>query len=95
MMLYLCIRWFHTLPTEPSKIYAELDGERWEVRKVEVFADKRMQIASVGRQQEDTMLSTAPYPELAEINDDPQFQATSITQQEFESIWNLANRTKL
>jgi hypothetical protein len=38
-MNYIKVKWNHALPDEPVWFYSELDAERWETRKVEIFAD--------------------------------------------------------
>jgi len=38
-MTYLKVKWIHSHPDAPVLLYSELDRERWEVRKVEVFRD--------------------------------------------------------
>jgi hypothetical protein len=36
-MQYIKVVWKHDHPEEPIVLYSELDEDRWEVRKVEVF----------------------------------------------------------
>lgn len=52
-MGYLRVEWTQHNPEMPVEIYSELDEDRWEVRKVEVFADGRVQysdgVESTGR----------------------------------------------
>jgi hypothetical protein len=36
-MIYIKVRWKHDDPNNPILLYGEMDDERWEVRKVEVF----------------------------------------------------------
>ncbi|WP_421996326.1 DUF6881 domain-containing protein [Reyranella sp.] len=38
-MKYIKVRWRHCLPNEPVTLYSEIDEDRWERRKVYVFAD--------------------------------------------------------
>ena len=38
-MEYLKVKWRHHHPDEPIEIYSEINQDRWEVRKVEVFRD--------------------------------------------------------
>ena len=41
-MKYLFVRWKHPNPEDPTLLYSELNEDRWEVRKVEVYADGRL-----------------------------------------------------
>jgi len=36
---YMRVEWHHDDPAEPVVIYTELDGRRYEVRKVEQYSD--------------------------------------------------------
>ena len=47
-MIYLKVKWNHSFSDEPVLLYSELDRERWEVRKVEVFPGGRMAYAGPG-----------------------------------------------
>ena len=38
-MNHIRVRWLHHNPDAPDLVVSELDGHRWERRKVEVFAD--------------------------------------------------------
>jgi len=90
MMTYMRVKWKHSLPTEPVLLYSELDGARWELRKIEVFADGRRDFATASEATGGTRLSKEPLPTLDEIARDPQFEPTEITRAEFEEVW--ANR---
>ena len=89
-MIYLRCRWKHSFPDEPILLYSELDDERWEHRKVEIFADGRMAYADRHRESGDTGLGLVPVPPLAEIAADPQFDPAEISKAEFELVWNDA-----
>jgi hypothetical protein len=70
-------------------LFSELDDDRYEVRKLEIFRD-----GSAGRSCEDASVGQAvlgklPIPGLDEINSNLQFQADEITQSEFEAAWRL------
>lgn len=45
-MEHLKVRWIHTHVDEPVLLMSELNSDRYEVRKVEVYADGRMGFAS-------------------------------------------------
>jgi hypothetical protein len=95
-MDYIKVKWLHTNPDEPILLYSELDGDRWEVRKVEVFADGKIGIASATEATSSTrtMLGIAPVPPLDEIATDPEFQPVKITKDEFEEAWS-AGRSRI
>ena len=89
-MTYIKTVWRHALPDEPTVLYSEIDSDRREVRKVEIFADGRVGRASTTFETPSTGTGHAaiPYPELSEIASDPQFLPREITQAEFEEAWN-------
>ena len=71
-------------------LYSELDDQRWERRKIEMFRDGRMGYADAEREFGGSALGLEPAPSLAEIAGDPQFEPVEITRQEFESVWSEA-----
>lgn len=80
----------------PELIAAELDTERFEVRKVEVFRDGRIQ--GVDRLHEavaETMLATEPWPTLEAIIEDPgeSFTAQPMSAAVFENLWHQSQKT--
>ena len=86
-MRYVRVGWRHQRPDEPVILYSELDSNRFEVRKVEIFRNGRCGYASPEGSSDGTKLGTLAMPELNEIAKDPQFQPVEITQREFESVW--------
>jgi hypothetical protein len=86
-MTYIKARWIHSNADEPILLYSELDQDRWETRKVEVFADGHFGYASPTESAASTRLGEVPIPLLAEIGSDPQFKPVEITRQEFEDVW--------
>jgi hypothetical protein len=88
-MRYQKVLWHHDLPDEPVVLYAEISSGR-EVRKVEVFRDGRHDYAGPSGSTGTTMLSEIPTPADDEINQDPQFSATTIHASEFEQVWRHA-----
>ena len=89
-MTYLKCSWNHSFPDAPITLYSELDDQRWELRKVEVFRDGTMGYADRSKEVGGSMLGLEPVPALAEIATDPQFQPVEISSVEFESVWNAA-----
>ncbi|WP_230950140.1 DUF6881 domain-containing protein [Burkholderia cepacia] len=90
MMMYIRVKWVHTIPSEPIWIYSELDPDRWELRKVEVYADGNVGFADRFKSIGGTFLSIEALPSLAEIKSDPQFEPVEIIKQEFEVVWDAA-----
>ena len=86
-MKYVRVGWRHQHPDEPVILYSELDDNRIEVRKVEVFRDGRCGYASAERASGGTKLGIVAVPELSEIAADPQFEPVEITRDEFEAVW--------
>jgi hypothetical protein len=89
-MTYLKVKWNHAFPDDPIWLYSELDESRWEVRKVEIFADGRMGYADKSGDAEGTGLGEEPIPELEDIAADPQFEPSAISAVEFENVWRAA-----
>lgn len=89
-MDYLKVKWIHCFDSEPVLLYSEMDELRWEVRKVEEFADGHFGFASKERSFGSTYLGKVPIPALSEISSDPQFEPAVITKMEFEEVWARA-----
>ena len=86
-MNYLTVRWKHSLSTEPVLLYSEIDDDRWERRKVEVFRDGRQGYANSDEAIGSTRLGLEPLPELNVIASDKQFEPMEISKEEFERVW--------
>ena len=89
-MRYVKVAWHHDHPDEPLAMFSECDDAGWELRKVEVFRDGRLGWASRDGANGDTWLSVEPLPPLHTIANDPQFQPSEITREEFEHVWHSA-----
>ena len=90
-MRYIAVQWHHNLPDEPIDLYSEIDDDRWEVRKVEIYRDGRIGYADSSEQRGDTRLGEVPIPSLDEIESDPEFTPREITAAEFDGIWAKRN----
>jgi hypothetical protein len=86
-MTYIRVEWKQSNLSYPILLYSELNGDRWEVRKVEVFFDGRRGFANASESAGGTGLSKEPIPPLSEIAADPQFEPSEISQGEFERVW--------
>lgn len=90
MTRYTSVEWLYTAPSEPFRLYYELDSERYERRKVEEYQDGRLHSADGTHGQGNTFLAWEPHPLVAEIEKDTQFRVTELAPQEFERIWQQA-----
>lgn len=89
-MKYVKVKWLHSLDDTPVLLYSELNPELWEVRKVEVYADGRMDFADREGRSGSTKLGIEPLPPLEEIAADPEFEPMTISAAEFETVWEQA-----
>jgi len=87
-MEYIDIQWHHKNANDPVRLVSELDAERFEVRKLEFFADGRVGHACESSESHGTMLGELPDPLLSEITMDPQFTGGHIGAEEFEQLWS-------
>lgn len=86
-MTHIVVIWHHENLDDPVELFSELDDERYEVRKVEVFRDGRKCFADASAHSGNTALGIVPVPPLEEIASDRQFRPRTITRQEFEAAW--------
>jgi hypothetical protein len=89
-MSFLVVQWHHTNPEDPIWLYSELNDERREIRKVEVFADGLHDWAEGERSTGAAQLSTQPVPPFEEIALQPDFTPCEISREEFEVVWRKA-----
>jgi hypothetical protein len=86
-MKYLYVKWVHKNPGDPVHIYSELDNERYEVRKVEIYSDGRRGFADKDEEKNGTVLGSMPVPPIAEIAQDKQYEPKEIPVEEFQRQW--------
>ena len=89
-MIYIKVFWKHDFPDEPILMFSELDNNRNEVRKVEVYRGNRLGYACEKNNKNGTLLSECQLPELSVINEDIQFEGKEIEKDEFEKVWKRA-----
>ncbi|SEQ96424.1 DUF6881 domain-containing protein [Actinokineospora terrae] len=92
-MRYLKTHWHHDHPDEPVLIYSEIDADRAETRKVEVYRDGRHDWADERESTGSTFLAEVDMPddeEFAAIAADPEFSPEWIERAEFEQAWAKA-----
>jgi len=88
---WLRIEWKHDHPDEPVTLYVELDANRWETRKVDVYVDGRMDFADSERRTGTTWLAEKLCPSVEEIESDPVFQVAVVPREEFERVFGKAS----
>ena len=86
-MNYIRVGWKHQHINEPVILYSELDDNRFEVRKIEVFRSGQRGYASAEGSSGQTRLGIVAVPDLSEIAKGPQFEPVEITREEFEATW--------
>ncbi|CAN7480240.1 hypothetical protein LJR260_004367 [Variovorax paradoxus] len=86
-MEYIDVLWKHLDNEYPVRLVSELGEDRFELRKLEFFADGTVDAASGDRETERTRLGLVAVPPLGEINQDQQFEGSAISQGEFEALW--------
>lgn len=94
MTSYVKVRWDHEFAEEPVEVFSELDNDRYEVRKVEVYRDGRLDWADASRDTDTIGLGDVPFPDLEEINSQEEFHAETTTAAEFEAAWARARHTR-
>ncbi len=89
-LTYERLEWIHDFEDEPCVIYSELDDERYETRKIEVYKDGRM--VKVSEKQPEcgsTGLAVQPIPSIEETNPitEEKSRAEEISVAEFADLW--------
>lgn len=79
-------------PEEPFILHSALNGERFEVRKLEQFRDGRVGFAGEFARTASTWLGTEAVPSIDEINGSSELEAASISRAEFDEAWISAIR---
>jgi len=85
---HIKVKWIHSDSELPVTLYSELNKDRFETRKVEVFADGRCGYASATEVGGTTKLGLEPVPPLSDIAADPEFEPFEITKEQFEQLWH-------
>lgn len=84
------VEWRHGYEDEAVFIAAELDAERWEIRKLEVLrSGESHRVTGDAPEDGKTMIAELPWPTLAEIHADPEasFTGRVISRDLFDSLW--------
>lgn len=86
-MEYLKVEWIHQNDLYSVVLYSELDDNRMEVRKIEVYREGKADTADHGTANGTTELSIEPLPSIKNISSDSQFLPIEMSRDEFEAIW--------
>ena len=92
MTTYLKVRWYHENPEDPIVLYHEIEADRRETRRIELFEDGRLQRSAKVEPEAPTSLSLEPLPSLDAIREQPEFAAVVIERSIFEEVWDRAGR---
>ncbi|RYH57425.1 MAG: hypothetical protein EON54_11810 [Alcaligenaceae bacterium] len=84
---YIDVLWKHQSDKDPIRLVSEIGVDRFELRKLEFFRDGTVDAADCGRESPRTRLGIVAVPPLDEINQDPQFEGSAITEEAFEAMW--------
>lgn len=95
-MEYIKTIWEHSHIDEPVLIYSELNSERWETRKVEIYKDGTFGYADKYKEYNGSGLGLIPFESVEEINKknniengfEDKFFVERIEEELFLKIWN-------
>ncbi|RFS21192.1 hypothetical protein DVR12_17820 [Chitinophaga silvatica] len=87
-MKYIKVTWIHDVEDDPILFYSEIDSERYEVRKIEIYIDESFGLASQNFEFGGAALGEMPVPSLDEIAENTEFLPFEILKEEFEEAWN-------
>jgi hypothetical protein len=91
-MRYVRVSWLHDQESDPVLYLSELGADGYETRKVQIYRDGRAEWADESHETDAVGLSEIPFPPLEEISVQPEFEAESISAEEFEEGWARARR---
>lgn len=86
-MKYIKVHWIHNFEDEPFAIYGEVSEAMEELRKIEIFLDGSFGYASINGAEHKSFLSEVQWSTKEDIEQDPQFQVSYISKEEFEEMW--------
>ena len=87
-MKYIYVEWIHNFIDEPIILISELDENRFETRKIEIYKDGRVGFAINDIEVLNAGLGIVPVPCIDEIASESEFSPKEITKDEFEKFWN-------
>jgi hypothetical protein len=72
-MEYIYVEWKHSLTDEPIILISEIDENRFETRKIELYSDGKVGFAYEDVEVMNAKLSTEPVPSIEEIATETEF----------------------
>jgi hypothetical protein len=94
-MIYMRVEWKHSDPDYPRFIYSELDDERMERRKIDIYPDGRWGFADEEQEVGGSGLGEAATPPLEEIAKNPEFEVHEIDKGEFDQLWAARSKARI
>jgi hypothetical protein len=91
---YIKVKLVHSNSDDAILLYLELDADRWEIRKVEIYSDGRIEFADEHEETGDLSLAEVPVPPFEKLEADPQYEPELISADEFERVWNDARENR-
>ncbi|WP_199444066.1 DUF6881 domain-containing protein [Umezawaea beigongshangensis] len=87
-MIYVRVEWLRDSADDPVLYLSEIGEDRYEVRKVQVYADGTGEWADHEHETDTVGLSEIAFSSLKEISEQAEFRAQVIDFEEFEQVWN-------
>ncbi|GAB4019863.1 DUF6881 domain-containing protein [Spirosoma koreense] len=89
-MRYIQVDWIHNYPDDPTQLYSEVGEDGYEIRRIDIYRDGRIERVSEDTQDEYNFLNPQVYPSLEELNSKDEWdevKAQEIIKDDFETIW--------
>lgn len=87
-MVYIYVEWIHDFIDEPIILISELDENRYETRKIEIYKDGQVGFAYNDVEVLKTGLGIEPVPSIDQIESESEFSPKEITKEDFEKFWS-------
>lgn len=93
-MRYFRVEWSSQSDADPMIIFTEVDADRWEQRKIEIYKNGSQGFADLQEECNGSMLGEEAWPDFALLHKEPEFSVLEITKQEFEKMWENRKSAK-
>ncbi|CAH1203852.1 hypothetical protein PAECIP111891_02448 [Paenibacillus allorhizoplanae] len=87
-MEYIYVEWKHSFIDEPIILISEIDENRFETRKIEIYRNGKVGFAYQDVEVMNTRLSIESVPSIEEIATEVDFIPKTILKEEFEKFWS-------